>query len=70
MDGAFHGIRHGTMGLLRRPIEFEELDLRISTVNLLRLGGTVLGTTNKGNPFAFPMPDGLSWTDRGKSSTA
>jgi 6-phosphofructokinase 1 len=22
------------------------------------LGGTILGTTNKGNPFAFPMPDG------------
>ncbi len=53
-----YGIRHGTMGLLRRPLEFEELDLRISTVNILRLGGTILGTTNKGNPFAFPMPDG------------
>src|SRR3546814_17954677 len=24
----------------------------------LRRGGTILGTTNKGNPFAFPMPDG------------
>ncbi len=52
------GIRHGTMGVLRRPIEFEELDLRISTVNILRLGGTILGTTNRGDPFAFPMPDG------------
>ena len=52
------GIRNGTMGLLRRPMEFEELDLRIATVNILRLGGTILGTTNKGNPFAFPMPDG------------
>lgn len=52
------GLRHGTMGLMRRPIEFEELDLRISTVNILRLGGTILGTTNKGDPFAFPMPDG------------
>jgi 6-phosphofructokinase 1 len=53
-----YGIHHGTMGLLRRPLEFEELDLRISTVNILRLGGTILGTTNKGNPFEFPMPDG------------
>lgn len=53
-----YGIHHGTMGLLRRPLEFEELDLRISTVNILRLGGTILGTTNKGDPFAFPMPDG------------
>jgi len=52
------GIRHGTMGVLRRPIEFEALDLRISTVNILRLGGTILGTTNRGNPFAFPMSDG------------
>jgi len=52
------GIRHGTMGLLRRPLQFEQLDLRIATVNILRLGGTILGTTNKGDPFAFPMPDG------------
>ena len=58
-----YGIRQGTMGLLRRPVEFEELDLRISTVNILRLGGTILGTTNKGDPFAFPMPDG-SFRDR------
>jgi len=52
------GIRHGTMGLLRRPLDVEELDLSISTVNILRLGGTILGTTNRGDPFAFPMPDG------------
>jgi 6-phosphofructokinase 1 len=24
----------------------------------MRMGGTVLGTTNTGDPFAFPMPDG------------
>lgn len=58
-----YGIRNGTMGLLRRPLAFEELDLRISTVNILRLGGTILGTTNKGDPFAFPMADG-SVSDR------
>jgi phosphofructokinase-like protein len=52
------GIRNGTMGLLRRPLEFEALDLRIATVNILRLGGTILGTTNRGDPFAFPMADG------------
>src|SRR5438067_10826060 len=44
------------MGLLRSPREV--LDLNISTVNILRLGGTILGTTNSGDPFAFPMPDG------------
>jgi 6-phosphofructokinase 1 len=52
------GIRQGTMGLMRRPVEFEDLNLKIATGNILRLGGTILGTTNKGNPFAFPMPDG------------
>jgi ATP-dependent phosphofructokinase / diphosphate-dependent phosphofructokinase len=52
------GIRQGTMGLLRRPVEFELLDLSVASVNILRLGGTILGTTNRGDPFAFPMPDG------------
>lgn len=28
------------------------------TSDFLRLGGTVLETVNKGNPFEFPMPDG------------
>jgi len=63
------GIRNGTMGVLRRPLEFEALDLRISTVNILRLGGTILGTTNRGNPFAYPMPDG-SLRDRSEEVIA
>ncbi|HXZ02487.1 MAG TPA: ATP-dependent 6-phosphofructokinase [Stellaceae bacterium] len=63
------GIRHGTMGLLRRPLEFEALELRIATGNVLRLGGTLLGTTNRGNPFAFPMPDG-SLSDRSQEAIA
>src|SRR5437763_14547412 len=53
-----YGIRNGTMGLLRRPIEAEALGPDRTSVNMLRLGGTVLGTTNSGDPFAFPMPDG------------
>ncbi|MCE2510246.1 MAG: ATP-dependent 6-phosphofructokinase [Alphaproteobacteria bacterium] len=52
------GIHEGTMGLLRRPLDYEELTLRLFTGNVLRMGGTLLGTTNKGDPFAFPMPDG------------
>src|SRR5713101_650354 len=52
------GIRQGTMGMMRRPVEFEELGMRIVTTNILRMGGTILGTTNKGDPFAFPMSDG------------
>jgi 6-phosphofructokinase 1 len=53
-----YGICHGTMGLLRRPVEFKELDMGVCNSNILRQGGTILGTTNKGNPFAFTMPDG------------
>ena len=31
-----------------------------SVTGILRLGGTILGTTNRGNPFAYPVntPDG------------
>ncbi len=52
------GIRNGTAGLLARPVEAVELDHRATGGDMLRLGGTILGTTNKGDPFAFPMADG------------
>ena len=52
------GIREGTMGLLRRPLDYLELDPTMFTGQILRQGGTILGTTNKGDPFAFPMPNG------------
>jgi 6-phosphofructokinase 1 len=52
------GIHEGTAGLLCRPMKFAELNVDTSTAGLLRLGGTVLGTVNKGDPYAFPMPDG------------
>lgn len=52
------GVYEGTAGLLERPMKYEELTLRIFTGNVLRLGGTILGTVNKGNPFEYPMPDG------------
>ena len=52
------GILDGTAGLLgpspkTRPLNPEEFD---GTV--MRMGGTILGTTNKGDPFHFPMEDG------------
>jgi 6-phosphofructokinase 1 len=53
-----YGIHEGTMGLMRRPVDYEELTLKIFTGNILRMGGTILGTTNRGDPFDFPMPDG------------
>ncbi|MBV8391643.1 MAG: ATP-dependent 6-phosphofructokinase [Alphaproteobacteria bacterium] len=52
------GIREGTQGLLDRPPRAETLGDDHATGLMLRLGGTVLGTTNKGDPFAYPMPDG------------
>jgi len=53
-----YGIEMGTRGLMERPVRAIKLDPEIMDVRLLRQGGTFLGTTNKGNPFAYPMPDG------------
>lgn len=51
------GICRATQGLMMSPPDV--LPLTISQVDSWLLsGGTMLGTTNKGNPFAFPMPDG------------
>jgi 6-phosphofructokinase 1 len=52
------GIRQGTRGLLARPVEAEALDLSLFSGTLLRTGGTILGTTNKGDPFDYPLSDG------------
>ena len=52
------GIRNGTHGLMERPIQAEELNDDATEASIMRQGGTVLGTTNKGDPFAFPMADG------------
>ena len=57
------GIQDGTVGLMQRPVAFLPLDYQTFSGSLLRQGGTFLGTTNKGNPFKFPMPDG-SYKDR------
>ncbi|MEB3174209.1 MAG: ATP-dependent 6-phosphofructokinase [Cyanobacteriota bacterium] len=51
------GIREATQGLMSAPPKTITFDLG-NVDSLLVMGGTVLGTTNKGNPFAFPMPDG------------
>jgi 6-phosphofructokinase 1 len=52
------GIRQGTHGLLRRPVDAVALDLQSANSNMVRMAGTILGTTNRGDPFAYPMPDG------------
>ncbi len=52
------GIHNGTSGLLARPVEHRILTLEQLPEQIQHLGGTILGTTNKGDPFAFPYPDG------------
>jgi len=60
------GILDGTAGLLRDPPEYRILTTNEMDGNVMRMGGTILGTTNKGNPFAFPMPDGTTKDLSGK----
>ncbi|MPY75387.1 MAG: ATP-dependent 6-phosphofructokinase [Alphaproteobacteria bacterium] len=60
------GIEQGTLGLMERPIRARALTVEEFDGTLLRRGGTILGSTNRGDPFAFPMPDG-SKTDRSQS---
>lgn len=51
------GICRSTLGLMSSPPEVITLDID-KVDRLLTMGGTVLGTTNKGDPFAFPLEDG------------
>ena len=53
-----YGIKQGTMGLMNRPVDLKRIDLKRLDGSFLRRGGTFLGTTNRGNPFAYPQPDG------------
>jgi len=54
------GILDGTAGLLEDVPQIRVLKPGDFDNNVMRMGGTVLGTTNKGNPFAFPMADGTT----------
>jgi ATP-dependent phosphofructokinase / diphosphate-dependent phosphofructokinase len=51
------GVQEATHGLLARPVRHRLLDQE-AVSGILHTGGTILGTTNRGNPFAYPMPDG------------
>jgi 6-phosphofructokinase 1 len=44
--------------LLARPVEAERLTTAHFPGTFMRISGTVLGTTNKGDPFDFPEADG------------
>lgn len=52
------GIQNGTQGLIERPVRYKTLTPEMFDGTLLRMGGTVLGTTNKGGVFNVKMPDG------------
>ncbi|WP_191061205.1 ATP-dependent 6-phosphofructokinase [Geminicoccus harenae] len=52
-----YGIHEATHGLLRRPVTATRLTSD-TTRGILHLGGTILGTTNRGNPFAYPVEGG------------
>ena len=53
------GIEDGTAGLVSRPMRYKVLSREMFDMTVMRLGGTVLGTTNKGSPFSKQqMPDG------------
>ncbi|MGL5510155.1 MAG: ATP-dependent 6-phosphofructokinase [Microcoleaceae cyanobacterium] len=51
------GIQQATVGLMSDPPKYLNLDVAEVDQWLLD-GGTKLGTTNKNDPFAFPMDDG------------
>lgn len=53
-----YGIEDGTAGLLDRPMRYKRLTRQMFDTTIMRLGGTILGTTNKGNPFKLPQADG------------
>jgi ATP-dependent phosphofructokinase / diphosphate-dependent phosphofructokinase len=57
------GILDGTSGLIAQPVRYRELTMDSFDASLLRESGTFLGTTSKGNPLHYEMPDG-SFRDR------
>jgi ATP-dependent phosphofructokinase / diphosphate-dependent phosphofructokinase len=55
------GIEEGFEGLVHcrtRPLT------RASVSGILHLGGTILGTTSAGNPFAYPVMENGRWVER------
>lgn len=52
------GIINGTSGFMRSPMEYIKLDFENCNHNMMRSAGTILGSTNKDNPFFFPNEAG------------
>ena len=52
-----YGIKDGTLGLMTDPLNIIELKPTDFDGNLMRMGGTFLGSNNKGNPFNSNISD-------------
>ncbi len=53
------GIMDGTLGLTERPMRYRQLRPEdVPGGTMLRAGGTMLGTINKGDPFSFTDAEG------------
>ncbi len=52
------GLQNGTAGLLEEKPRYRTLKPEDFSGTVMRMGGTILGTTNSRNPFAYKMPDG------------
>jgi 6-phosphofructokinase 1 len=63
------GVKNGHLGLLEKPRQIVRLTADSVRGDILRAGGTMLGTTTKGDPFAYPNPDGTV-TDRSEETIA
>ena len=48
-----YGIRNGTLGLIKRPLDVQKLSYKNFEGFLIKQGGTFLGTNSKGDPFKF-----------------
>jgi 6-phosphofructokinase 1 len=63
------GIREGFAGLLAPETAVHPLGPE-DVKGILNMGGTILGTTNRGNPFAFPVRQGKGWVEKDRSDEA
>jgi 6-phosphofructokinase 1 len=64
----FVGIENGYQGLMEPDLTFPlTLD---KTKGILSKGGTILGTSNKANPFQYALLEGGKWVERDHSAIA
>ncbi len=52
------GLLNGTAGLLEKKPQYKILKPEQFNGNIMRMGGTILGTTNSRDPFAYKMDNG------------